>query len=191
MRRKVQNPFERSDVVGIANYLDLGVEVRWQSLPPTSSVTVVNRPPAVLDLAGSWQLNKNWLVKGSISSSGLASMSAMLRSWTTPAFTLGCSVVADLKTHGYAPGLSLVVENTGDIVYERPSRNTTFSHPTVETVASQEEVREGSGKRPLVMSLGADEVGLGRENVGPRVTFIAGGNSRGNQGPIGRAALGL
>lgn len=28
MRRRIQNPFERGDVVGIANYLDLGIEVR-------------------------------------------------------------------------------------------------------------------------------------------------------------------
>ena len=39
-------------------------------------------------------------------------------------------------TAAWQPALSLVVENTGDVVYERPSKNATFSHPTVEVVAS-------------------------------------------------------
>lgn len=73
-------------------------QFRWTSLPPTTAEQVVRRPPATLDLAGSWQLNKAWLLKGSVSSSGLAALGAHVRSWSSLGISLGASIVADLRT---------------------------------------------------------------------------------------------
>lgn len=64
-----------------------------------------------------------------------------------------------------------MIENCGDLVYERPSKNAAFSHPTIEVVASSAEVWDGI-TRPVMKSMGSEEIEA--SNVGPRVTFVGG-----------------
>jgi hypothetical protein len=148
---------------------------------------------AVLEMVGSWQVNKNWLVQGRVASDGTGALGLLAKVWGTPSFTVGLSVdprralaAAASEGDGYPStlarggvGLSLLVENTGELRYERPSANATFSHPSVETPASSLEEREGRGGRPLVLQFNSRELDGGRADVGPRgrggVTFALAG----------------
>lgn len=122
------------------------------------------------------------------SSDGTAGVGLALRSWSTPSFVLGLNVTADARSLGRrAPrrasahypsarlyrgpkrfllrcslGLSVQMENCGNVRFERPSSTATFSVPSIEAVVSSEEAREARGIRPRVLSLPQQQEGAGR-----------------------------
>jgi hypothetical protein len=97
MQRAVKNPLEKGDVVGITNYLDVGLEMvvdtggTGSGYPTTTSSSVSSSQPPIMRLGASWQANKNVLVKARAGLDGVAA-SFILRSWWQPAFTLGLAV---------------------------------------------------------------------------------------------------
>jgi len=96
MQRAVKNPLEKGDVVGITNYLDVGLEMvvdtgSGSGYPATTSSSVSSSQPPTMRLGASWQANKNTLLKARAGLDGVAA-SFILRSWWQPAFTLGLAV---------------------------------------------------------------------------------------------------
>ncbi|PNW79542.1 hypothetical protein CHLRE_08g358552v5 [Chlamydomonas reinhardtii] len=97
--RQVVNPFEENEVVGITNYLDLGLQLTT-AVPsgPTAAAAAPGAAPPTkqqqpagsssssgggggggataaassVDLAASWQINKNWIVKARVGSESAA-----------------------------------------------------------------------------------------------------------------------
>ncbi|GLC46811.1 hypothetical protein PLESTM_001928800 [Pleodorina starrii] len=189
--RQVVNPFEEDEVVGITNYLDIGLQLTTaigpgaaaaaaaaasaKSLirpvrsseatatttttttttttattatgvqsgpgsgpgsasgvaPPTAApaATVAGRvaagdggdgaQPATINLAASWQINKNWLLKARVGSQGAAA-AVGARVWHAVSAYLTASVSVDYA-HMAKPryGMELCVENFGPLRYER------------------------------------------------------------------------
>ncbi|KAL7232556.1 hypothetical protein ACSBR2_010545 [Camellia fascicularis] len=75
VQRRVKNPLEENEVVGITNYIDFGFELQTRvDDDKPSNVT----PDSTFKVAASWQANKNFLLKLSHSSHGgnLLSLSA-------------------------------------------------------------------------------------------------------------------
>ncbi|KAG1654792.1 hypothetical protein FOA52_005727 [Chlamydomonas sp. UWO 241] len=145
INRRVVNPLERSHVVGISNYIDVGMQlvsaVGEGGSGGISSSSDADLPPPGVDIAAAWQINKNWLVKARVGSASCAA-AAGFRAWTHPSFMVltsvqysygsgpGCvstpSVFNVFDRVGGMPGLRwglvLQVENFGDLHYERGSQ---------------------------------------------------------------------
>lgn len=148
LTRRVVNPFEKEEVVGIANYVDIAGETRY------SAAGGGNPAQATMELAANWQINKNWLASAKLSSKGTVTIGARLRSWCSPGLLLGGSLSFDPSSRSLRPGCSLLIENVGEVEYERPSRSGSSSQPSVEMVASLEEARSS---RQLVRQSAAEE----------------------------------
>ena len=101
VRRRVLNPLAEANVVGIWNYIDLGVELRRQLRPPFANTAT---------LGAGWQVNKNIMVKGRIGSSGAAATVA-LKTWWDPAVTLSVSTAYDASRRESMVGLRIGVES--------------------------------------------------------------------------------
>lgn len=108
VRRKVKNPFERANVVGIHNYLDVGLEMVYKQ--DGSGPTV--------RFASSWQLNKNSLLKFRVQESAVSALYAF-KSWWNPSASLSLSAHHSFD-HGYTHlGLSFELENLGSVFYQK------------------------------------------------------------------------
>ncbi|KAK6946937.1 LOW QUALITY PROTEIN: hypothetical protein RJ641_000410, partial [Dillenia turbinata] len=84
---EVNNQFEENEIVGIANYIDFGFELKARVDDVQLSKTV---PDSAFHIAASWQANKNFLVKekvGPLSSS----VALAFKSWCKPSFTFSVS----------------------------------------------------------------------------------------------------
>lgn len=78
------NPLEQAHIWGIGNYIDLGFILS----------TAPDKPSSV-GIAGSWQFNKNWMVKTRLASSPsgtLCDMSLIMKKWTHPTVTFSLTV---------------------------------------------------------------------------------------------------
>ncbi|KAK6946939.1 LOW QUALITY PROTEIN: hypothetical protein RJ641_000412, partial [Dillenia turbinata] len=87
VQRPVNNQFEENEIVGIANYIDFGFELKARVDDVQLSKTV---PDSAFHIAASWQANKNFLVKekvGPLSSS----VALAFKSWCKPSFTFSVS----------------------------------------------------------------------------------------------------
>ncbi|KAG2424456.1 hypothetical protein HXX76_014508 [Chlamydomonas incerta] len=140
--RQVVNPFEENEVVGITNYLDLGLQLTT-AVPPGPDAPAGPPPPAAaasnagssaaaagggggggngpassVDLAASWQINKNWIVKARLGSESAAAAIGV-RAWHVVSAYLTASVGLDWATRTPRYGAELCVENWGPLRYER------------------------------------------------------------------------
>ena len=104
VRRRVWNPLESSAVVGIHNYVTVGMEL---------SMRRTRRPS--WRLAGSWQLNKNLLLKARLSDSK-ASACVAVKSWHSPSSLLALAAHYDYSA-GLQLGLSAALENVGSVLF--------------------------------------------------------------------------
>ncbi|KAL6748137.1 hypothetical protein V8C86DRAFT_2886571 [Haematococcus lacustris] len=150
--RSVVNPLEKPDVVGITNYIDIGLQItvptsesplpagphpspglaKSQLRPGStySSIVEADPPPATeqppspgesadsVDLAGSWQVNKNWLLKLRAGSESAAAVVA-LRSWSRVGALVAASAAYRYGDANVKWGLWLQLENFGALRYER------------------------------------------------------------------------
>lgn len=105
MQRSVRNPFEKNEVVGITNYVDVAFQMVADMVPASTSgiesrsynsstrgggggghtitsttSTTNNNNNNLLRLGISWQANKNVLIKGRAGFDGIG-MAAVFKSW--------------------------------------------------------------------------------------------------------------
>ncbi|KAK6911781.1 hypothetical protein RJ641_023874 [Dillenia turbinata] len=59
----VKNPIEENEIVGITNYIDFGFELKSRVVDTQLSKTVSD---STIHIVASWQVNKNFLVKGKV-----------------------------------------------------------------------------------------------------------------------------
>lgn len=100
-RRSVLNPLADANVVGIWNYVDLGVEVRQQLRSPFATTAA---------LGAAWQLNKNLMVKARAGSEGAAATVA-LKAWWEPAMTVSLTGAYSASRGEVAIGFRIGVES--------------------------------------------------------------------------------
>lgn len=129
LTRQVVNPFEEEGVVGITNYVDVGLQLTTAiggTAPEGPGAkgdgggggggAAAERPG--VNLAASWQINKNWMVKARVGSDSAAA-AVGLRLWhAVSAYATAC-VHLDYATRTPRYGGELVVENFGPLRYER------------------------------------------------------------------------
>ncbi|KAJ3695307.1 hypothetical protein LUZ60_000684 [Juncus effusus] len=146
VQRRVNNPFETDQVVGITNYIDLGFELatRVDKIGSTESIN-----PSVFQLAASWQANKNFLLKGKLGSAK-SSISLALKSWWKPSFTFSVTATNDHAKRTTSFGFGLRVEDLRQPSYQRADPNYVMLTPSKEHLA--EGVLRNFGKRPMFQS---------------------------------------
>ena len=125
VRRKVHDPFEGPDVVGITNYITLGVELSTRlgggqeearggggREPPVES----NEAPTSIALAASWQMNRSLKVVGKLGMEGMKA-AVVTKSWWTPSLTAAASMhLAFDRMEEPRYGFVLSTENWGGTV---------------------------------------------------------------------------
>ncbi|KFK33712.1 hypothetical protein AALP_AA5G050400 [Arabis alpina] len=144
VQRRVKNPFEENEVVGITNYIDLGFELQTRvddspKAPDSSS----------LQMAASWQANKNFLLKGKVGALS-STLTLAFKSWWKPSFAFHVSVTTDHKTGQPAYGFGLRVDNLREASYQRADPNFVMLTPNKEHLA--EGIVWKMGKRPMFQS---------------------------------------
>ncbi|KAK9829351.1 hypothetical protein WJX72_005325 [[Myrmecia] bisecta] len=107
--RSVRNPLEDTSVVGITNYIDLGLQLE-------NDLTMSE--PATLQLAAAWQVNKNMLLKARLGSQSAAAAVAV-KAWWQPSLTAAASYAYDFAQGRFKVGLTASIENYGNIRYDR------------------------------------------------------------------------
>ncbi|KAG1368033.1 hypothetical protein COCNU_14G005010 [Cocos nucifera] len=143
VQRRVTNPFEENQIVGITNYIDFGFELvtringdkSWESVDESS-----------FQLAASWQANKNFLLKGKMGPSS-SSIALAFKSWWRPSFTFSITAMND-RLHGTTSyGFGIRVEDLREPSYQRADPNYVMLTPNKEHLA--EGVLRNFGKRPM------------------------------------------
>ncbi|KAI8539852.1 hypothetical protein RHMOL_Rhmol09G0215300 [Rhododendron molle] len=81
VQRRVKNPLEENEVVGITNYRRF-----WVDDVKTSTAN----PESTFQVAASWQANKNFLLKGKVGPLS-SSVALAFKSWWKPSFTFNIS----------------------------------------------------------------------------------------------------
>ncbi|KAI3430560.1 hypothetical protein D9Q98_005153 [Chlorella vulgaris] len=142
VQRRVRNPFETSDVVGITNYLNIGFRM---------ATDLSGAQGSQMQLGAAWQANKNVLVKGQVSLAG-ASVAAVFKSWWQPSFTLAGAATYDFASGRTRFGVTAAVETFKHIRYERSAAAQKMSGAriTQRHVASAEDLAYAEGKGLLV-----------------------------------------
>ncbi|XWS40746.1 hypothetical protein CRYUN_Cryun17cG0021900 [Craigia yunnanensis] len=107
VQRRVKNPLEESEVVGITNYMDFGFELQTRI---DDAKTSNNIPDSTFQVAASWQANKNFLLKGKVGPLS-SSLALAVKSWWKPSFTFSISATRDRISGTTAYGFGLRVEN--------------------------------------------------------------------------------
>jgi len=79
VRRNVYNPFEAKNVKQIVNYIDIGTQIK---------VNAEGHPE--IAVAGSWQINKNHMLKGKVDNKRL-SLAYIFKSWFHPSVSVAVS----------------------------------------------------------------------------------------------------
>ncbi|KAL6551492.1 hypothetical protein OROGR_007646 [Orobanche gracilis] len=145
VQRRVKNPLEENEVVGITNYIDFGFELQTRMDDKPSN----NLHDSTFQVAASWQANKNFLVKGKV---GPLSSSLVLafKSWWKPSFTLSVSAVRDRTKAETSFGFGIRVDNIREASYQRADPNFVMLTPSKEHLA--EGIHWKIGKRPLLQS---------------------------------------
>ncbi|KAL4369545.1 hypothetical protein GQ457_05G010530 [Hibiscus cannabinus] len=146
VQRRVKNPFEESEVVGITNYIDFGFELQTRMDDTKISNSI---PDSTFQLAASWQANKNFLLKGKLGPLS-SSVALAVKSWWKPSFTFSISANRDRVSGTTAYGFGLRVENLREASYQRADPNYVMLTPNKEHLA------EGTvwkiGNRPMLES---------------------------------------
>ncbi|OMO80674.1 hypothetical protein CCACVL1_12824 [Corchorus capsularis] len=145
VQRKVKNPLEENEVVGITNYIDFGFELQTRMDDTKISNNI---PDSSFQVAASWQANKNFLLKGKLGPLS-SSIALALKSWWKPSFTFSISATRDRISGTTAYGFGLRVENLREASYERADPNFVMLTPNKEHLA--EGIAWEIGKRPPML----------------------------------------
>ncbi|KAG7632841.1 hypothetical protein ISN44_As03g029340 [Arabidopsis suecica] len=143
VQRRVQNPFEENQVVGITNYIDFGFELQSRV---DDSKTPPNAPDSLLQVAASWQANKNFLLKGKVGAHS-STLSLAFKSWWKPSFAFNISATTNHRTGNVQCGFGLRVDNLREASYQRADPNFVMLTPNKEHLA--EGIVWKMGKRPM------------------------------------------
>ncbi|XP_042019688.1 uncharacterized protein LOC121767485 isoform X1 [Salvia splendens] len=146
VQRRVKNPFEPKEVVGITNYIDFGFELLTR-VDDTQQAN--NIDDSSFQIGASWQANKNFLIKGKVGPLS-SSIALAFKSWWKPSFTLSVSAVRDRSKRETALGLGIQVENIREGIYQRADPNFVMLTPSKEHLA--EGIQWKIGERPLFES---------------------------------------
>jgi hypothetical protein len=106
LRRRVYNLWEDKRVVGITQYVDLGMELAMRKTGPPS-----------WRVAAAWQLNKGLLLKTRLSDS-TASAAVALKSWQSPNTTVSAALHYQYSGRMQV-GLTFALENVGAVLFGR------------------------------------------------------------------------
>ncbi|KAL0540823.1 hypothetical protein IC582_020838 [Cucumis melo] len=148
VQRRVKNPLEENEIVGITNYIDFGFEL--QSQIRVDDVKAANNiPDSTFQIAASWQANKNFLLKGKVGPLS-SSLAMAFKSWWKPSFTFSISAVRDRTVGRTAYGFGIRVENLREASYQRADPNFVMLTPSKEHLA--EGIVWKIGKRPMLQS---------------------------------------
>jgi hypothetical protein len=110
VRRKVKNPFEHSNIIGIHNYIDMGLElVHKQQAEPQ------------LKFAAGWQINKNSLIKFKLSEQSVSGAYSF-KSWFSPSASLAATITHSFNNNNNNSkrtelGVNFSVENFGAVLF--------------------------------------------------------------------------
>ncbi|KAK6928334.1 hypothetical protein RJ641_006925 [Dillenia turbinata] len=146
VQRRVKNPFEENEIVGITNYIDFGFELKSRVDDAQLSKTI---PDSTFHIAASWQANKNFLVKGKVGPLS-SSVALAFKSWWKPSFTFSVSATRDRTVGKTALGFGIRVENLREASYERADPNFVMLTPSMEHLA--EGMVWKIGKRQMLQS---------------------------------------
>lgn len=146
VQRRVKNPFEENEVVGITNYMDFGFELQTRI---DDDKTPKNTQESTFQVAASWQANKNFLLKGKVGPLS-TSLSLAFKSWWKPSFTFSISATRDRIKGNTALGFGIRVENLRNASYQRADPNFVMLTPNKEHLA--EGIHWKIGKRPMLQS---------------------------------------
>ena len=180
--RRVFNPFEGSDVVGITNYVDVGLRLVMPLVgdeagggagaggggPPVAAAPFSSSSAGgggQIHLGAAWQVNRNIYLKGRLGNDGVALMGAW-KSWYSPSLAVAASAEWRFRGGGARYGLVAQVENFGALRYERPRGASAAAHGGVLTQrheATPAELAMAARERPLV----PHEEAFGARNVEP------------------------
>ncbi|KAL6143291.1 hypothetical protein ACLB2K_053986 [Fragaria x ananassa] len=161
VQRRVKNPLEENQIVGITNYIDFGFELqsrldRFDDTKSSDDESNSNRvpdpkniPDSTFQVAASWQANKNCLLKGKVGPLS-SSLAFAFKSWWKPSFTFSISAVRDHVFGNTAYGFGIRVENIRQASYERADPNFVMLTPTKEHLAQG--IAWEAGKRPMLES---------------------------------------
>ncbi|XP_020596621.1 uncharacterized protein LOC110036500 isoform X2 [Phalaenopsis equestris] len=146
VQRRVKNPFEENEVVGITNYIDFGFELttRIDGQKPAGSVD-----ESSFQIAAAWQANKNFLLKGKTGPLSSAFCLAF-KSWWKPSFTFSITAIINHLSGMASYGFGIRVENIREPSYERADPNYVMLTPNKEHLA--EGVLRDFGSRPMFQS---------------------------------------
>ncbi|KAL6288034.1 hypothetical protein ACE6H2_012424 [Prunus campanulata] len=155
VQRRVKNPLEENEVVGITNYIDFGFELQTRvddtkssnDVPESSYVPQV--PDSTFQVAASWQANKNFLLKGKVGPLS-SSIALAFKSWWKPSFTFSISATRDHTVGDTGYGFGIRVENLRQASYQRADPNFVMLTPNKEHLA--EGIVWKVGKRPMLQS---------------------------------------
>ncbi|GAB2231197.1 hypothetical protein Droror1_Dr00027486 [Drosera rotundifolia] len=144
--RRVKNPFEEDEVVGITNYIGFGFELQTRVDDNKTSNAI---PNSTFQVAASWQANKNFLLKGKLGPLS-STLSVTFKSWWQPSFAFSIFANGDRSSGKTSFGFGIRVENLRQASYERADQNYLMLTP------SKEHLAEGTlwkiGKRPMLQS---------------------------------------
>lgn len=146
VQRRVKNPLEEDEVVGITNYIDFGFELQTRVNDEKAPSSIQD---STFQVAASWQANKNFLVKGKVGPLS-SSVALAFKSWWKPSFTFNVSATRDRVKGATAFGFGIHVDNIREGSYQRADRNFVMLTPTKEHLA--EGTHWKAGKRPLLQS---------------------------------------
>ncbi|GLI63505.1 hypothetical protein VaNZ11_006488 [Volvox africanus] len=217
--RQVVNPFEEDEVVGITNYLDIGLQLTtaigatdagggvgdipklirpnrsaaatvggisdngrirtaaasaaiaggFKACPEPASSSLhedvdsstTTARPATIDLALSWQINKNWLLKARVGNQSAAA-AVGARVWHAVSAYLTASVRVDYA-HIAQPryGIELCVENFGPLLYERGADDVVAGRALLQRHEASKQDLDNFAGRGVLIRRNAQSVGSG------------------------------
>ena len=155
-QRNVVNPLEKTDVVGITNYIDLAFQLVTDLTAGGShgGSSQSTTPSNAMRVAAAWQANKNVQVKARLGLDGTA-LGVVLKSWWHPAFTLGFAISKPFSADGPSSvrlGMTATLESYRSLRYERSAEGQRLSgaRVTQRHVASEEDMAYHKGQGLLV-----------------------------------------
>uniref|UniRef100_A0ACD5TZA4 Uncharacterized protein n=1 Tax=Avena sativa TaxID=4498 RepID=A0ACD5TZA4_AVESA len=131
VQRRVKNPFEDDQVVGITNYIDLGLELSGGIDKDKPTEGASNSP---FQLAASWQANKNFMLKGKLGPSK-SSVALAFKSWWRPSFALSVTAVNDHLKGTTSYGFGIRVDDLRRASYEKADANYVMLTPNKQHLA--------------------------------------------------------
>nr|XP_043632558.1 uncharacterized protein LOC122603806 isoform X2 [Erigeron canadensis] len=146
VQRRVKNPLEENEVVGITNYIDFGFELQTRIDDQKASNNIQD---STFQVAASWQANKNIMLKAKAGPLG-SSLCLAFKSWWKPSFTFSMSAVRDRTVGKTSYGLGLCIDNVREASYQRADPNFVMLTPNKEHLA--EGIQWKTGSRPMLQA---------------------------------------